>query len=264
MVISRAAFGRRGNFVPALLSWFTVVGWEAVNIVLGAFALYSLFELFGFTLGTTAKVILLAILVVFTFTVAVLGHATIAFFQKIFTWALGLLVLSIVPQVLQAPSLSAAPELGASFATLSAAFTLVAAMPVSYANCPAEYARYLPRRSATGAISFWTFIGAYVPAVIITLIGYLAGTVTDLTDPIAGFKPLLEPWHFALFVIAVIGGASPITSSTRIARACLFLPWTLRSRDRLPSSSMVSSPLPQPPMPSSSMISRRSLLPFLP
>jgi purine-cytosine permease-like protein len=37
--------------VPSLLSWFTVVGWEAVNIVLGAFALYSLFELFGFTWG---------------------------------------------------------------------------------------------------------------------------------------------------------------------------------------------------------------------
>jgi purine-cytosine permease-like protein len=207
MVISRAAFGRSGNFVPALLSWFTVVGWEAVNIVLGAFALYALFELFGFTLGTTGKAILLAILVVFTFTVAVLGHATIALFQKIFTWALGILVLSIVPQVLQAPSLGAIPDAGASFATLTLAFTLVAAMPVSYANCPAEYARYLPRRSSTGAITFWTFIGAYVPAVIITLIGYFAGTVTDLTDPIAGFKPLLAPWHFALFVIAVIGGS---------------------------------------------------------
>jgi purine-cytosine permease-like protein len=61
LVISRAAVGRRGHFVPALLSWFTVVGWEAVNIVLGAFALYSLLELFGLTLGTAGKAIVLAI-----------------------------------------------------------------------------------------------------------------------------------------------------------------------------------------------------------
>jgi purine-cytosine permease-like protein len=208
LVISRAAFGRRGNFVPALLSWFTVVGWEAVNIVLGAFALYSLLELFGLTVGTAAKAIVLAVLVVFTFTVAILGHATIALLQKIFTWALGLLMLGVLPQVLQTtPSLGTAPDVGASLATLSIAFTLVAAMPVSYANCPAEYARYLPRQSSSGAITFWTFIGAYVPAVVITLIGYFAGTVADLTDPISGFKPLLASWYFALFVIAVIGGS---------------------------------------------------------
>lgn len=40
LVISRAVFGFKGNILPAFLSWVTVVGWEAVNLALCAFALF--------------------------------------------------------------------------------------------------------------------------------------------------------------------------------------------------------------------------------
>ena len=208
LVISRAPFGRAGNVIPAFLSWITIVGWEAVNLVLGAFALYSLVSALGWEPSTTGKAILLAILAIITFGVAILGHATIFYLQRFFTWALGLLILGVIPQVLTAFNAStAAPPAGASLANLCLAFTITAALPFSYANYPADYTRYLPRNSSGSAITWWTFAGAVIPAIVITIVGYLAARTTDLTDPIGGFKPIVASWYFDVFVLVVVGGS---------------------------------------------------------
>jgi nucleobase:cation symporter-1, NCS1 family len=208
MAISRASFGRRGNIIPSVLSWLTIIGWEAVNIVLGAFAVFAFFGLIGMPLGALGKVVVLTVLVGITFGVAVLGHATINVLQRFFTWTLGILMLGLIPQIYQLPLPAnfVAPT-GASFASLCIAFTIVAALPVSYATYSADFTRYLPRSTSGKAITFWTFIGSFLPAVIITVIGYFAARVGNLSDPIGGFQPLLVNWYFGLFLIAVIGGS---------------------------------------------------------
>jgi purine-cytosine permease-like protein len=207
LAVSRAAFGRQGNALPSLLSWLTAVGWEAVNLVLGAFALYSLAEGFGWPLGAGGKAILLLVLAVFTFGVAILGLATIVYMQRIFTVLLGIAMIGLVPQVMAHQPAAAGAAGGATLANILIALTVVASMPISYANCAADYTRYLPRRTSGWAITGWTFIGSFIPAVLITLIGYFAAKATDLTDPIGGFRPILSSWYFDLFVVLVIGGS---------------------------------------------------------
>jgi nucleobase:cation symporter-1, NCS1 family len=208
LVISRAAFGKGGNVIPSLLSWITVVGWEAVNLVIGAFALYSLCDILGLQLAFAGKIVALVILAAFTFCVAVLGHATIVYLQKIFTWGLALVILGLIPQVWTAPALAipADAALGATLAQLCIAFTIVAALPISYTNYPADYTRYLPEKTSGASITWWTFIGSYVPAVIITCIGFVAARATNLTDPVGGFQPILAPWYYNIFVLVVLGG----------------------------------------------------------
>jgi nucleobase:cation symporter-1, NCS1 family len=208
LVISRAAFGKGGNVVPSLLSWITVVGWEAVNLVIGAFALYSLCDILGLQLAFTGKMVALIILAAFTFCVAVLGHATIVYLQKIFTWGLALVILGLIPQVWTAPALAIPADvpLGATLAQLCIAFTIVAALPISYTNYPADYTRYLPEKTSAISITWWTFIGSYVPAVIITCIGFLAARATNLTDPVGGFQPILASWYYNIFLLVVLGG----------------------------------------------------------
>jgi nucleobase:cation symporter-1, NCS1 family len=208
LVISRAAFGKGGNVIPSLLSWITVVGWEAVNLVIGAFALYSLCDILGLQLAFTGKMVALIILATFTFCVAVLGHATIVYLQKIFTWGLALVILGLIPQVWSAPALAipADAPLGATLAQLCIAFTIVAALPISYTNYPADYTRYLPEKTSATSITWWTFIGSYVPAVFITCIGFVAARATNLTDPVGGFQPILASWYFNIFVLVVLGG----------------------------------------------------------
>ncbi len=207
MIISRAAFGRSGNAVPTLLSWITVIGWEAVNLALGAFALFSLAEILGFPLGPVGKAIALLLLSVVTFGVAILGHATIIWMQRISTWAMGLIMLGVVPQVWSAAPLDPnAVATSADWATLSIAFGLVAALPFSYANYPADYSRYLPRVTSGSAITFWTALGAFLPSVGLTAVGYYASKAADLADPVGGFAGILYSWYFTLFVLVVLMG----------------------------------------------------------
>jgi purine-cytosine permease-like protein len=95
---------------------------------------------------------------------------------------------------------------GASLATLGLAFSLTAALPISWVNYPADYTRYLPRATRGSSIALWTFLGGYVPTVLLMIIGFIAAKATNLTDPVGGFQPLLAPWYFQLFLVVVLGG----------------------------------------------------------
>jgi NCS1 family nucleobase:cation symporter-1 len=210
MVVSRAAFGQRGNLVPTALAWLSAVGWQAVFLVLSAFAAFSLAGEAGITVSTGVKVVLLAVLVVLTYGAAVLGHATILFLQKVFTFLLGAIMIGVAIQVIAKGHVHYAPKpLAAStkLATFCLGTIIIAALPLSFANYPADYSRYLPRATPGRAIVGWTVLGNLIPALVISIVGVLAASVADLADPVGGLKPLLASWYFAPFLVVVIGGS---------------------------------------------------------
>src|SRR5580692_12440643 len=57
MVLSRAAFGVRGNKLPSLISWVLTVGWETVLIILPTLATATVFERLGRGGGPGVKVV---------------------------------------------------------------------------------------------------------------------------------------------------------------------------------------------------------------
>ena len=97
MVVSRSAFGVRGNRPYAFLSWLTTVGWEAVFIVVATLALVQLAGLAHLN-GLWVKIASLVVIAAVTFIVAIFGHATIVWMQRILTYALGIgmVVLAIL------------------------------------------------------------------------------------------------------------------------------------------------------------------------
>jgi purine-cytosine permease-like protein len=210
MVVSRAAFGPRGNLVPTALAWLTVVGWQAVFLVLSAFAAFSLAGEAGIHASTGVKAVLLAVIVLITYGAAVLGHATIVFLQKVFTFLLGAIMIGVAIQVAAKGHVDYKPaELAAStkLATFCLAAIIVAALPLSWSGYPADYSRYLPRDTSGRAIVGWTVLGNLIPGIVIPIIGVLAASAADLTDPVGGLKPLLESWYFVPFLLVVIGGS---------------------------------------------------------
>jgi nucleobase:cation symporter-1, NCS1 family len=210
MVVSRAAFGQRGNLLPTALAWLTVVGWQAVFLVLSAFAAFSLAGEVGIHASTGVKIVLLAVLVLLTYGAAVLGHATILFLQKVFTFLLGAIMIGVAIQVVSKGHVHYAPkELAAStkLATFCLGTIIIAALPLSFSNYPADYSRYLPRATPGRAIVGWTVLGNVIPAIGISIVGVLAASVADLADPVGGLKPLLASWYFAPFLVVVIGGS---------------------------------------------------------
>jgi len=208
LVVSRSAFGILGNAPAAFLSWLTAVGWEAVNIVIGSLSLYEIFQELGAGTGAGWKVIALAAIVVLTFGVAVLGHATITLLNKIFSYLLGFGTLVLGILVLPKTNLDAHPALGAPthLGAWLLALVVLAAAPFSWVNTGADYSRYLPRRTSGMRITVLTALGGAIPAVLITVIGVAAATATDMSDPVAGLKAILPTWFFITYLVVIVGG----------------------------------------------------------
>src|SRR6202034_2437545 len=73
MVLSRAAFGVRGNGLPTVISWLLTVGWETVLVILATLATATVFHRVGVGGGNGTKVIALILVVALTIFGGVMG-----------------------------------------------------------------------------------------------------------------------------------------------------------------------------------------------
>jgi nucleobase:cation symporter-1, NCS1 family len=209
LLISRSAFGVLGNIPAALLSWITVVGWEAVNLVIATFALYQLAIEIHLPSGNATKAICLVLIMVVTFVVAAWGHQTIVVMQKWFSVALGVGTLVLAGFVFPKMHLHfAAAPLAAKtpFSSWLLALLIIAAGAFSWVNYPADYSRYLRRQTKARPVIVWTTLGCFIPAVFITLVGLAAGTATNMTDQVAGIQKLVPTWFGTLYLAIIVGG----------------------------------------------------------
>ena len=77
MVLSRAAFGVRGNKLPTAISWLLTVGWETVLVILATLATATVFDRLGLGGGTATKVIALLVVAALVVGAGVLGFDVI-------------------------------------------------------------------------------------------------------------------------------------------------------------------------------------------
>jgi purine-cytosine permease-like protein len=210
LMVSRAQYGPNGNRLSAFFAWLSLVGFEAINLAFGALALFALADKLGWTVGTGGKVLLLGLNVVVTYTIAVLGHATIVRFQQLFAIALGALVVLLIAFVLGDVNWSYAPKTAlhgtAAWVAFSAGLTLILSGPLSWAPAPADYARYLPRDASPRAIAFYTATGAAIPAVVLGLVGAAVATVVDPAGLPNSIESIVPSWFFPLFLVVVAVG----------------------------------------------------------
>ena len=147
MVLSRTAFGYRGNILPAGLNALTAgIGWFAVNSISGALALAALTGLPAF--------LCLVIVVAAQLVVAFFGHNLVHAFERYAFPVLALIFIVAAVIVLSqanpsAPAMDGPPPLGGFLITAGAAFGYAAGWnPYS-----SDYTRYLPRRRRAGCPS---------------------------------------------------------------------------------------------------------------
>ncbi|MFE9427965.1 purine-cytosine permease family protein [Kitasatospora sp. NPDC006697] len=207
-VIMRAAFGIRGNRGNILLTgWFASVCYLALNWAAGSLAAFTLVDEAGLRPSTPVKVAVIVAVAAATLAISVYGHATIVRLYLPFT-----LLLTAVFAVLTGCVLTRAdwhyrpqqPLHGTALAAaLAAALTLVASAPLSYNNS-ADFARYLPRDTRPAAVAGWTALGAYLPSVLFTFLGAVAGTALDMTDPQDALEAILPGWFRPAFLLAVV------------------------------------------------------------
>jgi nucleobase:cation symporter-1, NCS1 family len=210
LMVSRAQYGHNGNRLSSFFAWVSLVGFEAINLAFGAFALFALAGELGWHVGDAGKALLLGVNILVTFGLAVLGHATIVRFQQVFALGLGALALLLVAFTLGDVDWGYAPESPlhgtAAWVAFTGGLTLILSGPLSWCPVPVDFTRYMPRRSSPGGIVLWTTLGAITPALVLTTLGVLVSTAVDPTDLVTSIKGIVPGWFYPLFLIVVAVG----------------------------------------------------------
>jgi NCS1 family nucleobase:cation symporter-1 len=214
MVLSRAAFGVRGNGLPTVISWLLTVGWETVLVILATLATATVFHRVGVGGGNGTKVIALILVVALTIFGGVMGFDLIMRLQTWITIITG--VFTVVFIVLVADKIHwhavSAIKGGTAQDLIGALVFMMTGFGLGWVNCAADYSRYLPRRSSgTGVVTWTTFSSSIAPIFLLIFGLLLAGSSSSLNsaisiDPIGALATLLPTWFLVPFaIVAVLG-----------------------------------------------------------
>ncbi len=219
MVLSRAAFGVRGNAVPALLSWVLTVGWETVLTILATLATSTVFDQLGWSSGTATKVIAMIVVAGLVIVGGVMGFDLIMRAQVVITILTGILTviyIILVADKINWSHVTAIPS-GSTQQVIGVFVFVLTGFGLGWVNAAADYSRYLPRRSSSGGVIGWTTFGGAVAPVVLVIFGLLlSGSSTKLLnniayDPIGALAKELDTWALVPFlivaVLGLVGGA---------------------------------------------------------
>jgi purine-cytosine permease-like protein len=220
MVLSRAAFGVRGNRLPSFLSWILTVGWETALASLAVLATSTVFTELGWNGGVATKLVALVVVAALVIGAGVAGFDVIMRMQTWITVITG--VLTVVYIVLAVPHIDlariAALPAGSAQNVIGALVLVMTALGLGWVNAAADYSRYLPRTASTRGVVWWTtFGGALAPAILIVVGLLLAGSSSKLsdaigTDPIGALTSILPVWFLVPFavvaILGLVGGAT--------------------------------------------------------
>ncbi|MET9680418.1 purine-cytosine permease family protein [Streptomyces coeruleorubidus] len=214
MVLSRAAFGVRGNRLPSVVSWMLTVGWETVLCALATMATATVFARLGWGGGTQTKVVALVLVGALTVVVGVAGFDLIMRVQTVITVVTGVLTLvyvALVADHIHWSTVSVLPG-GSAQEFIGALVFMMTGFGLGWVNAAADYSRYLPRGSSGRGVVGWTAFGASLAPLLLLVFGLLlAGSSGRLSaavaaDPIGALTTILPIWFLVPFaVVAVLG-----------------------------------------------------------
>jgi purine-cytosine permease-like protein len=215
MVLSRAAFGVRGNWIPSIISWLLCVGWEIAGVALGTLATAIVLSRVGISSGLAAKTIAFVIVAVLIIGAGIAGFDVIMRMQAIITVltaVLTIVYIALVAHRINWHAMAAMPN-GSPTHFVGAMILAGTAYGIGWVNCAADYSRYLPRKSGAAGIVGWTALGGSLAPVVLIIFGWLlAGSSTTLnssiqSNPIGALAAILPTWFLVPFAAVAVLGA---------------------------------------------------------
>ena len=232
LVLSRTAFGLRGNIVPAVLNTAMAgLGWFAVNSVSGAFALTTLSG------GALPVWLSLLIIVVAEVALAFVGHDLVQFFERYASILLGVIFLVAVITIFSTPG---AAEPGAKNGFSLAGFTLTAAAAFGYAAgwnpYASDYTRYLPKDVSRAKVGWSAALGDFVSCTVLMAAGAASVSIPGAAkgaSPTDAFVQSMPPFIAAITLVAIAIGAIAANALNIYSGAMSFLAAGVRIPFRL-------------------------------
>jgi purine-cytosine permease-like protein len=219
MVLSRAAFGVKGNVLPGFLSYLLFVGWETVLVSLATLATGTVFERVGHIDRNLAMIIGFVIAVSLTLIGGVLGFSVIMKLQKYLTLTTVLLTLGYIALTMDAVNWSVVLDKpsGSIQGFIGALIFGITGIGLGWVNAAADYSRYLPRSVKSSSVVGWTVLGASIVPIVLVIYGAaLSASDQKLSesiamDPIGALTTLLPTWYLIIFslvaILGLVGGA---------------------------------------------------------
>ena len=214
MVLSRAAYGVRGNRLPSAISWLLCVGWETSLSVVAVLATSTVFTRIGWGGGTGVKVIAMLVIGALIIGGGVMGFDLIMKMQAIITVITGILTVVFIALTFKHISWHTVSNIhsGSIQALIGGLTFVMTGFGLGWVNTAADYSRYLPRKASTRGVVGWTTFGASIAPLILLFFGLLlAGSSSDLSsaigsDPVGALSNLLPTWFLVPFAIVAILG----------------------------------------------------------
>ena len=213
LTLSRAAFGVRGNALPTLVSYVSLVGWEIVLVSLSAFAAQTVLDRLGWMEGDLALAVSFVVIAAVTIAIGLLGHATIVRIQTWFTWAFALLTVVFMVLVwseIDFDAVSALPTGPFWSGFVGGTSIVMAGLGIGWVNAAADYSRYLPKSVSSRAVVGWTVFGASIAPLVLIVFGVLlAADEPDLAtsaNPIGVLAEPLPTWFLVPYLLVAVGG----------------------------------------------------------
>jgi NCS1 family nucleobase:cation symporter-1 len=220
LVLSRTAFGLRGNILPAAINTIMAgLGWFAVNSVSGALALT--------TLTGMPVVLSLVIIVVLEVVLAFVGHDLVQLFERYASIVLGVVFLVATIAVFANPLTghAIATHTGFTFA----GFTLTAAAAFGYAAgwnpYASDYSRYLPKTADPVKVGWAAGLGNFVSCTILMTGGAAAALIASPKAPSAtdAYVAGMPVWIGDITLVAIAIGAIAANALNIYSGAMSFL-----------------------------------------
>ena len=214
MVLSRAAYGVRGNRLPSTISWLICVGWETFLSVIAVLATSTVFTRIGWGGGTGVKVVAMLVIGALIIGGGVMGFDLIMRMQAVITVVTGVLTVIFIILTFKHISwhvVSHTPS-GSTQALIGALVFVMTGFGLGWVNTAADYSRYLPRSASTRGVVWWTTFGSSIAPLVLVFFGLLlAGSSKSLStaigaDPVGALATLLPTWFLVPFaVVAILG-----------------------------------------------------------
>jgi purine-cytosine permease-like protein len=214
MVLSRAAYGVRGNRLPSGISWLLCVGWETALTVIAVLATSTVFTRLGWNGGDATKVVAMLVVAALITGGGVMGFDLIMRMQAVITVLTGVLTIVFIALTFKHVQWHIVSHLhsGSSQSTIGALVFVMTGFGLGWVNVAADYSRYLPRSASNRGVVWWTTFGGSVAPIILLFFGLLlAGSSSHLStavgdDPVGALAKLLPTWFLVPFVIVALAG----------------------------------------------------------
>ncbi|MEY3888879.1 MAG: hypothetical protein RI931_1, partial [Actinomycetota bacterium] len=201
MVLSRAAFGLRGNILPSATSTLVAgIGWFAVNTTSGAFALSSLTNL---NVQVSVTIIILVQVIV-----AFVGHNLIQKFERYAFFYLAAVFAVVSAIIISQGNYSASVSTDFKWGAFSVGVALAYGYTQGWTPFAADFTRYLPAKTSPRAVGLAAGLGNFTATTLLMSVGAIAFSgIVGEGLPTTAFVSTLPAWLGILTLIGIAVGS---------------------------------------------------------